>query len=124
LNLSVGMHLGWGIEATAGSNFKIDISYFSPNVNWARTIENLTKYYFVNLILSEEIVNYMSNDARQCTRPIDSIINIEGQAESKDKPLKVEIYTIDMDIKSLESNRETEIGNDEKVFDKLLKVIL
>ncbi len=118
------MHLGWGIEATAGSNFKIDISYFSPNVNWARTIENLTKYYFVNLILSEEIVNYMSNDARQCTRPIDSIINIEGQAESKDKPLKVEIYTIDMDIKSLESNRETEIGNDEKVFDKLLKVIL
>jgi hypothetical protein len=88
LNLSVGMHVGWAIEATAGSNFKIDISYLSPNINWARTLENLTKTYTVNLVLSSEIVNYMSDEARECTRPIDSVINAQGQAESTFTHLK------------------------------------
>jgi hypothetical protein len=37
---------------------------------------------------------------------------------------KIEIYTIDLDLKCLEPNRETQIGNEDKVVDKLLKVKL
>ncbi len=121
LNLSFGVHLGSGVEGTTGSNFKIDISYFSPNINFARTLENLTKTYSVNLILSNDIVYYMSDDARAYTRPIDAVLKSDKSVESKNIFNK-EIYTIDMDLKCLQPSKETKAIGDEKITDKLLKV--
>lgn len=31
----IGLHYGWAIEGTIGSNHKVDASYLSPNVNMA-----------------------------------------------------------------------------------------
>lgn len=31
--LGLGLHIGWAIEGSIGSNYKIDASYLSPNVN-------------------------------------------------------------------------------------------
>ena len=31
--LGFGLHIGWAIEGAIGSNYKIDASYLSPNVN-------------------------------------------------------------------------------------------
>jgi len=31
--MGFGLHMGWAIEGAIGSEFKIDASYLSPNVN-------------------------------------------------------------------------------------------
>jgi hypothetical protein len=43
VKLGFGLHIGWAIEGAIGSDFKIDASYLSPNVNMASTLEAATK---------------------------------------------------------------------------------
>ena len=42
VNMGYGLHTGWAIEGAIGSDFKIDASYLSPNVNLASRIEAAT----------------------------------------------------------------------------------
>ena len=72
--MGFGLHLGWSIEGALGSAFKIDASYLSPNVNFASKLEEKTKDYGVQFILSEEIFEHMSESAKRNCRPIDSLI--------------------------------------------------
>ena len=77
--MGFGLHLGWGIEGAIGSTFKIDASYLSPNVNMASKLEEKTKEYGVMLVISGEIVKYMSAEAREKVRIIDVVVNSEGE---------------------------------------------
>jgi class 3 adenylate cyclase len=43
IRMGFGLHLGWAIEGMIGSNYKIDASYLSPNVNTASRLEAATK---------------------------------------------------------------------------------
>ena len=52
VKMGYGLHVGWAIEVfkklsylkgAIGSEFKIDASYLSPNVNMASTLEGVTK---------------------------------------------------------------------------------
>ena len=43
VKLGFGLHVGWAIEGAIGSEFKIDASYISPNVNLASRLESATK---------------------------------------------------------------------------------
>ena len=43
VRMGFGLHYGWAIEGAIGSNFKIDASYLSPNVNVASRLEAATK---------------------------------------------------------------------------------
>ena len=43
VKMGFGLHYGWGIEGAIGSEFKIDASYLSPNVNMAGKLESSTK---------------------------------------------------------------------------------
>lgn len=72
--MGFGLHLGWSIEGAIGSAFKIDTSYLSPNVNLASKLEDKTKEYGVQLILSEDIFEYMTDSAKKNCRPIDSLL--------------------------------------------------
>ncbi len=74
LNLTMSLNLGFGIEGTTGSSFKIDISYFSPHINYSRTLENIGQNYEVNLVISHGIVEFMSDQAKEYLRPIECII--------------------------------------------------
>ena len=33
ISIGFGLHFGWAIEGAIGSEFKVDLSYLSPNVN-------------------------------------------------------------------------------------------
>ena len=35
VKMGFGLHIGWAIEGAIGSEYKIDASYLSPNVNMA-----------------------------------------------------------------------------------------
>ena len=50
--MGFGLHVGWGIEGAIGSEFKIDASYLSPNVNLAARLEAASRQYGVPLLLS------------------------------------------------------------------------
>ena len=69
VSLGFGLHVGWGIEVyyilfmlkgAIGSNFKIDASYLSPNVNMSSRLEAATKYFGVNILLSGTLFQYLT----------------------------------------------------------------
>lgn len=43
VKMGFGLHCGWAIEGAIGSEYKIDASYLSPNVNMASRLEAATK---------------------------------------------------------------------------------
>lgn len=55
VKMGFGLHLGWAIEGAIGSEFKIDASYLSPNVNLAERLEGSTKLYGVPMVISNTI---------------------------------------------------------------------
>lgn len=46
------MHYGWAIEGAIGSEFKVDLSYLSPNVNLSSRLCAATKQYGVDILFS------------------------------------------------------------------------
>ena len=52
VEMGFGLHIGWAIEGAIGSEFKIDASYLSPNVNMASRLEAATKQFGVNFLIS------------------------------------------------------------------------
>lgn len=48
VRMGLGLHLGWAIEGAIGSEYKIDASYLSPNVNMASRLEAATKQFGVS----------------------------------------------------------------------------
>lgn len=79
VKLGFGLHCGWSIEGAIGSTFKIDASYLSPHVNMASKLEEKTKDYGAQLILSGPLVKHMSAESKKYVRPIDCIKFNEGE---------------------------------------------
>jgi len=101
VKLGFGLHFGWAIEGAIGSEFKIDASYLSPNVNLASQLEGETKYYGVLLLVSNSLYENLSGEAQKYLRAIDRV-SLKGS----NKP--VELYTIDMDISNLDPESSTD----------------
>ncbi len=55
-------------RAHAGSEYKIDASYLSPNVNMASRLEAATKQFGLPLLLSEDFVECLSSEVRSKVR--------------------------------------------------------
>jgi class 3 adenylate cyclase len=87
-----GLHTGWAIEGAIGSEFKIDASYLSPNVNMASRLQTFTKIYGCDAILSEMLVKTLSVPVAKLCRCIDRVQVIDAEVT---EPFK--LYTIDMD---------------------------
>lgn len=71
--MGFGLHIGWAIEGAIGSNFKIDASYLSPNVNMASRLEAATKQFGTSILLSEDFVAMLSPRVRLRVRQIDRV---------------------------------------------------
>jgi len=52
VTMSFGLHYGWAIEGAIGSQFKVDLSYLSPNVNLASRLAAASFQYGVNILFS------------------------------------------------------------------------
>lgn len=55
VKMGFGLHVGWAIEGAIGSEYKIDASYLSPNVNMAARLEAATKQYGVPILISSHL---------------------------------------------------------------------
>jgi len=89
VTMGFGLHLGYAIEGAIGSEFKIDASYLSPNVNTASRLEAATKQFKINLLMSHFLIDQCSTQFRDCCRQIDRVY-VKGSK----KP--VGLYTCDL----------------------------
>lgn len=99
VKLGFGLHIGWSIEGAIGSDFKIDASYLSPNVNMASTLEAATKLYGVPILLTGELVDFFTEKTRNHCRQVDCV-----RFKGNDK--KFDLYTCDVYMEELELEKE------------------
>merc|ERR1719262_462084 len=74
VSVGISLHYGWTIEGAIGSEFKIDASYLSPNVNVTMRLEEATEIYGVHLLLSQAMASFMTNPMVQACRVIDCVV--------------------------------------------------
>ena len=70
VRMGFGLHVGWAIEGAIGSDYKIDASYLSPNVNMASRLEAATKQFGVTMLLSDDFVSLLSPGVRRRVRQV------------------------------------------------------
>ncbi len=68
--MGFGLHVGWAIEGAIGSEYKIDASYLSPNVNMASRLEAATKQFGTSILMSEDFAQMLSPQVRARTMPV------------------------------------------------------
>eukprot|EP00931_Biecheleriopsis_adriatica_P121080 TRINITY_DN9615_c0_g2_i1.p1 TRINITY_DN9615_c0_g2~~TRINITY_DN9615_c0_g2_i1.p1 ORF type:complete len:1000 (-),score=197.31 TRINITY_DN9615_c0_g2_i1:267-3266(-) len=95
VEMGFGLHCGWAIEGAIGSEFKIDASYLSPNVNVAARLEAATVQFKVWVLISHFMVNMCSLEVARSCRLIDHV-TVKGSR------IPVRLYTIDVDTSKLE----------------------
>ncbi|CAD7932347.1 unnamed protein product [Amoebophrya sp. A25] len=91
VQMGFGLHLGYAIEGAIGSEFKIDASYLSPNVNMASRLESACTQYGVHLLMSHFLLDQASGALRDACRQIDRVY-VKGSK----KP--VGLYTCDFTV--------------------------
>ena len=74
VKMGFGLHVGWAIEGAIGSEFKVDASYLSPNVNLASRLEAATKQFGVPILLSGHVYILISLQLKRYLREIDCVM--------------------------------------------------
>lgn len=101
VKLGFGLHYGWGIEGAIGSEFKIDASYLSPNVNMSGHLEASTKQFGVPLLISHNLQALFTPQLQRYTRSIDRV-SVKGSN------IITCLYTIDMVVDNLPPSKDPE----------------
>jgi len=91
VKMGFGLHIGWAIEGSIGSTYKIDASYLSPNVNISARLEGATRQYGVTILLSGELFDCLSEELKECCRLID-IVTLKGAKTI------TRLYTVDVNL--------------------------
>jgi class 3 adenylate cyclase len=86
VRMGFGLHVGWAIEGAIGSDYKIDASYLSPNVNMASRLEAATKQFGVTMLLSDDFVSLLSPGVRRRVRQV-AMYHCATQCTRKPLPL-------------------------------------
>ena len=89
VKMGFGLHQGWAIEGAIGSEFKIDASYLSPNVNMASRLEAATKQFGVHILISSALYDICSHNTRSRLRRVDKV-TVKGSKQP------IELYTCDV----------------------------
>ena len=109
VKMGFGLHVGWAIEGAIGSDFKIDVSYLSPNVKLSDEFEASTKLFGTPLLMSGHVYDLMTDATKLKCRQMDTV-KIPG-AEGIFR-----LYTcdIDYDLIEVESEKKKELSGDQK----------
>lgn len=78
--MGFGLHVGWAIEGAIGSDFKIDASYLSPNVNMASRLEAATRQFGVHILISGTLYSLFTKETSRHLRHIDTV-TVKGSNE-------------------------------------------
>ena len=118
VQMGFGLHIGWAIEGAIGSQFKIDASYLSPNVNMAARLEAATKQFGVPLLISHHLQNLFSEKVRTLCREIDRV-TVKGSNSP------VGLFTVDVDTSQLMKSSSKKVNKeDSRLKHKINKEII
>mmetsp|Transcript_67151 Transcript_67151/g.212609 ORF Transcript_67151/g.212609 Transcript_67151/m.212609 type:complete len:594 (-) Transcript_67151:201-1982(-) len=95
VKMGFGLHVGWAIEGAIGSEYKVDASYLSPNVNMASRLEAATKQFGVPILISSDFVKLLSEYVREMVRQID-VVTVKGSKQP------MGLYTFDVEPECIE----------------------
>lgn len=95
VQLGFGFHYGWAIEGAIGSEFKIDASYLSPNVNMASRLEAATGKFGISMLMSHLLFDLCSAPVCRRCRCVDRVM-------VKGSNVDIAIYTLDLDITAIQ----------------------
>ena len=90
ISIGFGLHFGWAIEGPIGSEFKVDLSYLSPNVNLSSRLSAATKQYGVEVLFSQNVYQLLSEPIKNICREIDTVM-------VKGSKVPLNLFTIDLD---------------------------
>jgi hypothetical protein len=113
--LGFGLHLGQSIEGAIGSMFKIDASYLSTNVNMANELEENTKTFKKELIMSGDFYDYLSEDAKSYVRLLDIFKTKSGQI--------TRLYSIDLDLENIPIEKKKDSMFKEENIEKKWEIV-
>ncbi|KAL4454659.1 hypothetical protein ABPG74_021864 [Tetrahymena malaccensis] len=99
VKMGFGLHFGWAIEGAIGSDYKIDASYLSPNVNIASRLEAATKQFGTGLLISGNLRDILSEKLQKQLRKIDCV-TVKGSI------VPLELYTCDLNLERLYEKRK------------------
>lgn len=86
LRLGFGLHYGWAVECAIGSYRKIDASYLSPHVNFASRLEDATKQYAVDILVSSHAFRLLPPSVQCLCRVVDRV-TFKGSAQALTRQL-------------------------------------
>jgi class 3 adenylate cyclase len=113
--LGFGLHLGQSIEGAIGSMFKIDASYLSSNVDQSNNLEENTKTFLKELIMSGEFYDYLSQDSKSNLRLLDIFKTKSGEIQR--------LYSIDLNLEILpEEKPENSNFKTVSIGEKMIKI--
>ena len=112
VKMGFGLHQGWAIEGAIGSEFKIDASYLSPNVNMASRLEAATKQFGVHILISSVLYNICSKVTQENMRRVDKV-TVKGSKQP------IELYTCEIYPSALKPAAES----DKKLDMKKIRVL-
>jgi len=98
--LTVGLHVGWGFEGPVGSEYKIDATYISPDVNIAARLETASKQYGVSILASESLYIRLDDEIQKYLRHVDTVV-----LKGTETPMKV--YAFDLHFAGLGVSKHT-----------------
>jgi class 3 adenylate cyclase len=102
VNITMGLHFGWAIEGSLGTEYKIDASYVSPTVSVAENVERAAEAYGTGVLVTETTYRILSSDMATNLRLIDRV-KIQGS------PFPMNLYTVDLRHKALEIEEPLDI---------------
>ncbi|BBD70615.1 adenylate/guanylate cyclase [Nostoc commune NIES-4072] len=80
IDVGMGIHFGHMMVGMVGEHNRIQGDAFSDNVNLTARLEGLTKFYGVSLLISEEVLERLSNPEQYKIRFLDRAI-VKGRTE-------------------------------------------
>jgi class 3 adenylate cyclase/HAMP domain-containing protein len=87
IDVGMGIHVGQMMVGMVGEDNRIQGDAFSDNVNLTARLEGLTKYYGINLLISGDVVQRLSDPNKYQLRFLDRAI-VKGRTEP------IEIYEV------------------------------
>lgn len=115
VRMGFGLHMGWAIEGSIGSKYKIDASYLSPHVNISARLEAATKQFGVSILVSEKVRELLREPLRSMMRQMDCV-------KVKGSDVDLSIFTIDLEIGEyfyLEKEQDIDLTGIEKKRERL-----